>query len=314
MLQSLPFVRIVHADWSTSPPKRWAGVAVKTADGWSVEAPSQIVDVGRFVDLLTGDPAPTLAGFDFPIGFPNSYGEATGLPNFCVALDQLGCGQWSQFCSPATVPEEISIYRPFYPQRASAGARRAHLLSGLGCTSMDQLLRRCELPTETRRAACSLFWTLGGNQVGKAAISGWQEVVAPARRRGAKIWPFDGPLGALVRSARLTIVETYPTEAYGHVGIRFSAGQSKRRQKDRQTVASQIEAWASLNQVAVSPELVFLLRDGFGPKASAEDPFDAVLGLLGMIEVVEGRRSAGETAANATWEGWILGQSAGETS
>jgi len=29
-----------------------------------------------------------------------------------------------------------------------------------------------------------MFWTLGGNQVGKAAISGWRELLAPARRAG----------------------------------------------------------------------------------------------------------------------------------
>jgi hypothetical protein len=48
----------------------------------------------------------------------------------------------------------------------------------------QRLRRQCERATPTRRAACPLFWTLGSNQVGKAAISGWQEVIAPAQRHG----------------------------------------------------------------------------------------------------------------------------------
>jgi hypothetical protein len=36
----------------------------------------------------------------------------------------------------------------------------------------------CERQTGSRRAACSLFWTLDG----KAAISGWRSVLGPARR------------------------------------------------------------------------------------------------------------------------------------
>jgi hypothetical protein len=52
------------------------------------------------------------------------------------------------------------------------------------------------------------------------------------------------------------------------------------------------------------------LLDGFGPFKSGEDPFDAFVGLIGMIEVVEGRRDEGNTFAgdDITWEGWILGQ------
>jgi hypothetical protein len=38
------------------------------------------------------------------------------------------------------------------------------------------------------------YWTLGGNQVGKAAIDGWQNVVRPALALGASLWPFDGSL------------------------------------------------------------------------------------------------------------------------
>ncbi len=51
------------------------------------------------------------------------------------------------------------------------------------------------------------------------------------------------------------------------------------------------------------------LTDGFGPSGNGEDQFDAALGLLGMIEVVEGRRAAAPTSIELNdCEGWILGQ------
>jgi hypothetical protein len=214
--ESLPYVRVVHADWSISPRRRWGATAVRTNGGWLVEAPSQVVDAKRFLDHLLKGPEPTLAGFDFPIGLPEYYGRATGLDGFCTALDTFGRGRWSEFYNVANVADEMSLYRPFYPQRSSSVARRSHLTTGLGSTSIDQLLRQCERATETRRAACPVFWTLGGNQVGKAAISGWKEIVGPARQLGAKIWPFEGSLSTLVETTKLTLAETYPAEAYGH--------------------------------------------------------------------------------------------------
>jgi hypothetical protein len=308
MPQSLPYARLVHADWSTSPRKRWAATAARTNAGWLVEAPKQIADTKRYLEHLFDEPAPTLAGFDFPIGLPEHYGKATGLPGFCGALDTFGRGIWSDFYNPAETPGEISVHRPFYPQRSSSGARQLHLTEGLGSASMHQLLRRCEQASATRRAACAVFWTLGANQVGKAAISGWQEIVGPAHRLGAKIWPFEGSLTKLAEKTKLTLAETYPAEAYGHVGARFLNGQSKRRQGDRGMNAGPIGTWASLHRIALTTELTSLIADGFGPRPSGEDPFDAVLGLLGMIEVVEGRRPSGETNTSDNWEGWILGQ------
>jgi len=64
--------------------------------------------------------------------------------------------------------------------------------------------------------------------------------------------------------------------------------------------------------VTLNDELVHLIRTGFGPSKSAEDPFDAMLGLLSMIEVVLGFRSEGAPVDEDVRkvEGWILGQSA----
>ena len=175
---------------------------------------------------------------------------------------------------------------------------------------MDDLRRRCERATSDRRAACSIFWTLGGNQVGKAAISGWQEVVEPARRRGAFVWPFDGTLSDLAEKGGPVIAETYPGEAYAHIGVRFEPGWSKRRQEDRRRAARGLAAACQTSAIALSSGMAAAITDGFGASADGEDRFDAAVGLFGMIEVVEGRRRERPPLADEVlrWEGWILGQ------
>jgi hypothetical protein len=254
---------------------------------------------------------PVLAGFDFPIGVPAHWANKSGIRSFSSLLPVLGSGEWARFFDVAEQAADISTFRPFYPRVSSASAKQAHLLQAMQADSIDQLRRQCERATADRRAACALFWTLGGNQVGKAALSGWREVVIPAVRQGAHLWPFDGDK-ADRGSTGLTIAETYPAEAYKHVGVIFRPGMSKRRQSDRATFATAVEAWATTHGVVLDPTLAHSLRDGFGASAEGEDRFDALLGLCGMIEVVDGRRPHGAPTDPRVrgFEGWIFGQSA----
>jgi hypothetical protein len=131
--------------------------------------------------------------------------------------------------------------------------------------------------------------TLGGNQVGKAAIDGWQNVVRPALALGASLWPFDGSLENLSSLSGCVICETYPREAYSHLEISFRSDESKRKQEHRQRATKHIPSWANERAIILSPPAKAQVIDGFGPKKSGEDAFDALVGLLAMIEVVEGR-------------------------
>jgi hypothetical protein len=256
-------------------------------------------------------PQPTLAGFDFPIGLPAVFGQKTQFSSFSEAIEAFGIGEWSRFYEVSERAEDISVHRPFYPRVSSSSARQAHLLEALGVNDVDALRRQCDKATIDRRAACALFWTLGGNQVGKAAICGWQEVVQPARRAGALLWPFDGTLPSLAGAGRLVICETYPAEAYGHVGVKFRQGGSKRSQVDRRDATAKLSSRCEQHGVRLADAMRDAINDGFGPKKSGEDPFDATIGLLGMIEVVEGRRAVAPAETEAVgWEGWILGQTA----
>jgi hypothetical protein len=61
--------------------------------------------------------------------------------------------------------------------------------------------------------------------------------------------------------------------------------------------------------IRLSPEMGQALAEGFGASTNGDDAFDAAMGLLGMIEVAEGRRPAAPDATPAPqWEGWSLGQ------
>ena len=106
------------------------------------------------------------------------------------------------------------------------------------------------------------------------------------------LWPFDGDLAALSQRNRLVICETYPAEAYAHVGVRFPSASSKRRQTDRSAATASLLSHCSKYGIQLSDAMHDALAGGFGPLKSGEDPFDAALGLFGMIEVVDGRRAA----------------------
>ncbi len=124
-----------------------------------------------------------LLGFDFPLGLPAAYARRAGIDDFAKALPQLGSGRFAAFYDVADRPDEIRLTRPFYPEparwtTAPAAARRAR------ARALDRPAASLRPRTPTRNAACALFWTLGGSQVGKAAIAGWRDLLAPALRAG----------------------------------------------------------------------------------------------------------------------------------
>jgi uncharacterized protein (UPF0332 family) len=310
LLASIPFRTLLHADWSIAQSKRWVTVATRVDGGWHVLPPHLVGDSGNYVDRLFRASGPVLAGFDFPIGVPAAYGEGTGFTDFLTALVAFGHGEWSEFFEVAETPQQIKLQRPFYPRVSKAGTKRGHLVDGLGVENFNALLRRCDHTTKIRNAACAIFWTLGRNQVGKAAIAGWREILIPARTRGARVWPFDGSLTELASNGIPVLAETYPAEAYRHVDVLLGPGMSKRRQDDRRSAMSGLPDWARRRGVTFSPDLTVRIEDGFGTLANGENSFDSLIGLLGMIEVTDKRRPEypSDRDPGDPWEGWILGQ------
>ena len=309
MLPSL----IAHADWSIDPKKRWCAIAVLDLDGrYRAGAAEQVGDLGTYFDRLrqrtAGDSV--LAGFDFPIGLPRRYADNAGLSDFRATLAGFGRGRWRDFYEPAATRSAITLTRPFYPLRPG-GTSRADLVEGLGVRTFEDLLRRCDV-APGRQAAAAIFWLVGGNQVGKAAITGWRDLIVPAMVDDAplSLWPFDGQLVDLLARAGVVIAETYPGEVYGHLDLKIRRrDRSKRCQQDRAADAPSMHVWARTNHVQLTDQLHAAIDRGFGTDNAGEDRFDAVVGLFGMLDVVLGNRSSGEPEDDMTSiEGWILGQ------
>jgi len=306
---------IAHADWSSSVKKRWMAVARLTTKGrYSVAAPEMVRDTNT---LLTGLSACSgggcvLLGFDFPIGLPFSYCQKAGIECFPDILPAFGEGCWSRFYDVATDRSEISIHRPFYP-RAPGNKSQRHLLDALGIKEMKDLLRDCERATKARAAASPLFWTLGAKQVGRAAIAGWQDVLAPASRNNAflvKLWPFAGTLNTLLESSDIVIVESYPAQACVQIGLGAPGrGWSKRNRVHRRGFSSHIQNWARRHCIELEESLAALLDQGLGSSPFGDDMFDAVVGVLGMLDTIlnNGCYDAPAGAEVRSVEGWIFG-------
>jgi hypothetical protein len=313
---SLPAV-VAHADWSVDPGKRWVAAAVLAHDGrYCAAAPRSVGPLDAFLDGLgaqSGLQGCVLLGVDFPIGLPAAYAARAGLDDFAALLPRLGRGRWRDFFQVAGRPDEISLARPFFPARPGRKGEfsRRQLADGLGLDRFTDLLRACDRATAGRPAAAALFWTLGAQQVGKAAITGWRDLLIPAIQAGRDlgIWPFDGSLYRLFAPGRVVVAETYPGEVYGQLGLAFSAG-GKRSQAGRAANAAALIDRARSLDVALDAQLRAAIEEGFNAAPGGEDPFDATVGLLGMLNVLSGGRPVGEPTDPVVRkiEGWILGK------
>jgi hypothetical protein len=293
---------VIHADWSTTPGKRWMVRADRQADSrYAVDAPKP---VGTVSALLEPAGVTTLIGVDFPIGVPVHYARRAGIVDFPRWLGSLSDEQLARFWTPAASWDEITVERPFYPAR-SGSAKQHHLIAAHFARTMDDLQRTCELKPPLSRKACSLFWTLGGNQVGRAALAGWRDLVRPGLQAAPPIalWPFDGALANLLAAGGTVVAETYPAEFYAHLSLpRFAKTQRDGR---RACVPALGRAVSELG-VDLNADAAAALSRGF----ASDDDFDAFVGVLGMLNVLAGHRPAEppeEVSAARTVEGWILG-------
>ena len=286
------------------PRKRW--MAVAGTGGLRVEP---VGDVSTLLARLRTEAAgrAVALGVDFPIGVPRGYaalhcGAAADFPAFLRGIGP-------DFMRVCTTLDEVSAARPFYPMRGVHGMTRMSHALALGLPDAAGLSRACDRATMDRPAGAPLFWTLGANQTGKAALSAWRDLLLPALDDAA-LWPFDGPLLELLRPGRVAIAETYPAEAMRQLGVQMAG--SKRRQADRLALTGPLRM--AMDRLGVVPDVVLqgLLASGFGADAAGEDRFDCVLGVLCVLQVLAGQRTDAAPANPwiQRWEGWVLGQAA----
>ena len=306
LVKTLPR-KIVHCDWSINKNRRWMASAVLVDGKYIAGAPQLVEELDTFIDRVRDKQSPkssTIIGFDFPIGLPRSYADKAGIKDFLSFLQSFPSkAPFFEVCATA---DQIRIERPFYP-RAPGGKKRNHLTEALGI-DFELLLRTCDQANDNRAAASALFWTLGAKQVGKAALNGWSNVLIPAiADQQIKIWPFQGHLASLLEDSPVVAAETYPAQYYRGI---FEALDGSKSDKDvRANAAQRILAWADgkSQYLQLSPELRSEIEAGFN---DGDDAFDAAIGLLGMIDALQGWSPASEPKNETIWtvEGWILGQ------
>lgn len=299
-----------HADWSTDPRKRWVCVARRGARGWRAEAPAPVGDPAALAAALIAEGGPVAIGLDLPLGVPRGFAEGRSESGFVDFLGALA--QRPGFFAVAERIEEVSRERPFYPARGVKGMTRAAHAAALGLPDARALSRLCDRATAERPAGAPVFWTLGANQSGKAAIAAWRDWLAPHLAAGAPyaLWPFAGGLHGLLAPGRAVLAEVYPAEALRHCGLAMRG--SKRVRADRAALAPALRAAMAARRVRPSAALRDAVAAGFGADAAGEDRFDCVVGLLGLIGVLDGLRPdfVPEDEAVRRWEGWVLGQTA----
>jgi hypothetical protein len=299
-----------HADWSAHPRKRWICVAQREGGRWRAAAPQPVGEVSGLLPALMAEAAgaPVALGLDLPLGVPREWAAARPEPDFPAFLR--GLAEDPGFFAVAATLEEASAARPFYPARGVKGMTRAAHAAAIGLASATALSRACDRANAWRPAGAPVFWTLGANQSGKAAIAAWRDWIVPALAAGAPIdlWPFAGGLHALLSPGRAVLAEVYPAEALRQLGLRLKG--SKRDGAARRALGpALLDAMARLG-VAPEPTLARGAAEGFGGDAAGEDRLDCVLGLLCLVQVIDGARAdhVPEDPWVRRWEGWVLGQ------
>jgi hypothetical protein len=285
-------------------------IAARVGDIWQVEAACPVGEVATFLDRLiarAGGGAVAL-GVDLPVGLPRAYAAQLAEDGFVDFLR--ACAGRPDFFLVCDTLAELRLDRPFYPRRGVRGMTRLSHAAALGLGGAAGLSRLCDRATAERPAGAPLFWTLGANQSGKAAIAAWRDLLLPALQARAKLrlWPFEGSFRALLSPGHVVLAETYPAEAMRHLGIRMNG--SKRRQSDRAALAPALRAGMARLEAVPDGALAGAVADGFGGDAAGEDRFDSLLGLLCVLNVLAGNR--GDAAPDdpwiTRWEGWVLGQ------
>lgn len=306
---------IVHADWGSHSAKRWMAKAELVGTTYQVKPPERVGDLANYLQRMksmTVSGGSILLGFDFPIGLPYAYAQQAEIENFLDWLPQLGHGKWREFYRVAETTDQISIYRPFYPYRPG-GTTRQQLLEKLGFQSIDVLRRECEKSPPLMRPAAPLFWTLGPQQVGKAALNGWEKLIIPGlkdRTHDIVIWPFSGKMPELIQPGRIIITETYPALYLHQLQlVNLNRRFSKRRQIDRVEAAKRLIQFAKVNSIEIHPKLKSQLQGGFGSGDNGDDLFDAVVGIFGMLQFFIRKVHLPEPSntIQTQIEGWILG-------
>lgn len=305
--ESLKLPRLIcAADWSKSADRRRAAVAVRVDDRYRIDRIDVVADPSKLLDSLrakSGDGGVFL-GFDFPIGLPVAYAARRGFKTWREAMEVVSRQKTDFFVET----DEPSIEQPFYPKssRPAGQFTLARLVQSLELKTVEALFRGCECQNHEGQQPACLFFTIGPQQVGRAALNGWKSVILP-NIGSLALWPHDGDLADLLDGKKPVIAEIYPAEFYRFIGPPAGAAKwSKAKREDRRKVAPNLLKHAGNLGLGMSSEVQNSVESGF----ETDDEFDAFVGLIGMLAVLRGKIRAmpEEVPDGIEIEGWILGR------
>ncbi len=191
------------------------------AGGWQVQAPEPVGDPGTLFARLRARAGglPVAFGIDCPIGVPRGYAALCGGGYADFPAFLRGLADRPAFFRVAAGLGEVSAEAPFYPARGVRGMTRLAHARALGLADAAALNRACDRATADRPAGAPVFWTLGANQSGKAALAAWRDVLIPGLAAGAvRLWPFEGAFLGLLAPGEVAVAETYPDREQAAAG------------------------------------------------------------------------------------------------
>jgi hypothetical protein len=262
--------------WLGETPARRQRCRAKLYKGrYYVDHPTPVASLNE-LEMKPG----TLVAFNTPIGFSRAYSEATGIPSFRAGLEIFGTGSFQWFYDIASIPEQVSSYRPFYPMKLGDAA---------------VALRECE----QKGNAAPLFWLVGPRQKGRQALALWE--MLGKRVEGVSFWPFDGTIELLVPQDKPVVAEFDFTVLQQLMGMDVLAQRGAGAR-----VAAGMQTFERVNDVDFQAVRKTLLN-GYGPSAAGEEEFDTLYATIILAHLfTSGRITEAPEGARDT-EGWVLG-------
>jgi len=228
---------------------------------------------------------PVLATFDVPLGIPDTYlAAAARLLSWrsSTFLDFLvhACSV-RDFFNGTALPADWKIERPFFSVPVGDGGLRSFE------SAASQYGVNLYRVIDRRTRAKTLFAKSGiPGTVGAATCALWQELGPRlAANRSFKMWPFEGELDALLKSAPVVLGEVYPRAAYATALIDGPTNGRPRLSVAKTDPLVRRSAVQSIQSVKWVRELEVEIEDRDYAEAN-EDDFDACLTAAALLRCV----------------------------
>ena len=302
---------ILCADWGKGHRKRAVYVAdvdsrvvrrVGGAGGWSMAA--VLKEAERWSSR-----GPVLATFDAPLGVPESYLAAASRvqewrsPRTFLELLTRAYST-PRFFDETFVAGDWKVEQPFFkvPLAGAGGLRSYDRAASLRGVKLYRVI-------DELTAAKTVFAKSGiPGVVGSAACALWQELGFHLEKsRTFRVWPFEGDLAFLLRSAPIVLGEIYPRAAYATAlldapaALRPRLTVAKTYKNVRCSAIATLQAAKWVRVLGVSIENVVDAQNN-------EDDFDACITAAALLRcVLEKGQLCLPSLDSARAEGGMLG-------